>query len=70
MVVKLINVIFILLIKLVGIIFALSIEVLANVIFTLLLKKPYISSRADRYYLYSINKIADKYYPYIIIESH
>lgn len=43
---------------------------LANIIFTLLLKRLYTSNRVDRYYLCSINRNAGRYHPCTTIESH
>ncbi len=43
-------------VQLAGDTFALSIEVLVDIIFVLLLKKPYASGRASRYHLCSINR--------------
>ena len=70
MAVKLVGVIFALLIELVVIILILLIEILADVIFILLLEKPYINDRASKYYPHSINRSANRCYPCITIENH
>ena len=70
MVKKLISVILTLLLKLIGIILAQLIEILASVIITLLLKRPYTGGRASRCHLHSINKSTSRCYLYTTIESY
>ncbi len=70
MAIKLAGVILTLSIELVRGTLAISMEVLADVIFALLLKKPYADGRAGRCHPRSINKSADRCHPCIIIESH
>lgn len=70
MIVKLADIILVLLIKLVGIILALSKKVLISVIFALLLKKPYIGGRVDRCDLCSINRNESRCHLCTTIESY
>ena len=70
MIIKLISDILALSIELIGLIFALSMDVLPGVIFALLLKKPYAGGKVGKCHSYSIKESVNRCYSCITIENH